>query len=166
MNAAVSTDQPMRKRSMLCSSTSQHLRRLTLPGWSPRALWTLGLVVALLGAPGCGGGPKLYPVAGEVRFQGEPVAKGSIRFIPADLQTRTDGARIEQGRYNIQLHPGRHRVEIRAIRDHPTKREPSLTPGETLPVEVSYLPAKYNTESVLTTTIDGPRDDLDFLLTE
>ena len=105
-------------------------------------------------------------MSGVVRFNGEPVARGTVRFIPTDRTLPTQEGRIEQGRYATSLVPGKKRVEIVAVRDHPTKREPSLTPGETIPVEEYYLPAKFNTETTLSAVIDGPRDDLDFPLAD
>ena len=50
-----------------------------------------GLVAALLGLAGCGGGgtegpPPLYPVTGKVTFDGNPVTVGTVTFEPDEAK--------------------------------------------------------------------------------
>jgi hypothetical protein len=45
------------------------------------AIW-LGMCLVML-AMGCGSsGPAMYPVQGEVRFDGRPIADGTMTLIP------------------------------------------------------------------------------------
>jgi len=42
----------------------------------------IAVSVLTFSATGCNSGTKLYPLAGEVTYNGEPVPEGSIRFTP------------------------------------------------------------------------------------
>jgi hypothetical protein len=88
---------------------------------APRACGlSLGVLTALMLLPGCGGGPRLHHISGEVLFDGKPVPAGEIFFDP-DASKQHDGpqgfARIENGRFDtrqggIAVAPGPHVVRI------------------------------------------------------
>lgn len=81
-----------------------------------RSLWALGWVLILVAlVPGCGSTGAT--VSGTVTFEGEPVNDGSISFLPADGKGPADGARIRDGRYNLDiLVPGPKLVKIEAVK--------------------------------------------------
>ena len=96
-------------------------------------------------AAGCGpSGPKTYPVSGTVTFNGEAVRKGHIVFSPLDGSTAPDGGEILNGAFSFRAKAGKKRVEIVADREV-GKMDPVM---HTIPRE-SYIPEKYNTESIL-----------------
>jgi hypothetical protein len=71
---------------------------------------------------GCG---RSTTVTGRVTYDGKPVAKGAITFVPADGQGPTCGVTIADGRYQVQLSPGKKIVQIVETRtsDHIPSRE-------------------------------------------
>lgn len=67
------------------------------------------LLLATL-AGGCGGASS---VSGTVTYEGEPLPKGQILFLPADGKGPSAGAAIVQGKYTINnLTPGPKTVQI------------------------------------------------------
>jgi len=144
--------------------------------WLPHPRWLLA--VALVQCVGCGGssGPERASVSGQVTFDGKPIEKGSIAFIPDGTTVGpTAGAIIENGRYKTQSGGGpvlgSHRVEIVAHR--PGKQVevagiggagagPSAA-GAVQQTEM-YIPDQYNTKSTLTVTIKSGGNAQDFKL--
>jgi hypothetical protein len=103
----------------------------------------------MLSVPGCSdGGPTSYPVTGSVVFDGEPVAKGSISFIPADPAHRTSSTAIAEGTYSLRLPAGSHKVEIMATKDNGP-----FDPAMGQAPQKQYIPDKYNVESKLSEEI-------------
>jgi len=110
----------------------------------------LGLFLA-----GCSGSagdsPPRVIVTGSVTFQGQPVSKGTIRFVPDETsQLPVSGAVITNGQYRADnkggVPVGRHRIEITAVR--PPAQGNGIEVVEGVPEE-HYIPSKYNTESTL-----------------
>ena len=96
-------------------------------------------------AAGCGpSGPKTYPVSGTVTFNGDAVRKGHIVFSPVDRSTAPDAGEILNGEFSLRAKAGKKRVEIVADRAV-GKMDPVM---HTIPRE-SYIPEKYNAESIL-----------------
>jgi hypothetical protein len=59
-----------------------------------------GVVVALglaFGMPGCGGGPKLVPVSGNVTLNGKPLRDAEIMFVPTDANKQGIAGRDTTG---------------------------------------------------------------------
>jgi len=110
---------------------------------------------------GCGGG-GLVKVAGNVSFQGQPVDNGEIIFTTSD-DKQSVAAPIVNGRYEVQLSRGTHKVRISAYREVPGKVDRS-NPGQETPVVEMYIPPQYNSKSTLEKQIDGSTDQLDFPL--
>ncbi len=134
---------------------------------SQRAIGPLFLVLGLWGLPGCSGSsdsPVRVAVDGQVTFQGEPVGKGSILFIPIeDTRGPRVGGAIERGRYRIPRNRGpvvgQLRVEIRAEQklgyDQTEPTESVKHIGELPPA--NDIPPQFNDAStlVITTNAEG-----------
>ena len=110
------------------------------------------LVVILIG---CGDGIERVPVSGKVTYLGQPVTDGQIRFIPAPgTEMPLTIEKIKDGRYETKVNGGvpvgTYQVAIRAY--NPGDPEPT-GPGQ--PARRQLLPAKYNTRSELSITIES-----------
>ena len=96
---------------------------------------------------------------GTVAFDGVPVETGLIVFHPLDRGVAPQGASIVAGRFTIRCRPGRHRVEIRGTRAIDESQVPPTMPRlPDAPIREDFIPAAYNTESMLeaTVTAGGP----------
>ncbi len=126
---------------------------------------TLSLLV------GCGGssdGIKRADVSGTVTFEGTPVERGFIQFVPVPgVEGAPVKLTIENGEYSSSSDPvdsrgipvGENRVEITASRS--TGKQIKNEMGEMEDEIEWYIPEKYNTNSELTMEIapgDNPRD--------
>jgi hypothetical protein len=117
-----------------------------------RVIAAIFCFVALLG---CDSGPAMHTVYGEVKFEGQPVPKGMISFVPEDPAQRTAAEKIENGRYTLRMTAGKRRVEIMATRDNgPVNPVMGQAPQE------QYIPEKYNVSSELKAEItpDGKNE--------
>lgn len=92
-------------------------------------------------------------VTGTVRLDNEPLATGSIAWIPIEGTPGPGGGGgvNNEGKYEIKrgLRPGRYRVEIRSTRTLPRKVLNPTIPAELVDEEVSVIPERYNTRSSL-----------------
>jgi len=78
----------------------------------------IGLILVF----GCGddsGLSKRYPVSGTVTYKGEPIAKGTIGFVPTKAEGRAATGEIDNGRYTLTTAvagdgalPGTYKVTI------------------------------------------------------
>jgi hypothetical protein len=110
---------------------------------------------------------KTASIHGRVTLDNEPVANGSIVFLPASGTGKKAAAAIEQGLYSIpatdKLPPGSYRVEISWRK--PTGRQIlSADPGIMTDETREAVPAHYNTESALTTDIASGNVEKNFEL--
>jgi hypothetical protein len=89
--------------------------KTTAPGLR---LWLMALALGA-GAAGCGDndGPAAVPVRGTVTYQGKPVTKGSVQFLPES--GRGAFGTIEDGKFVLSTYgnndgaiPGKHRVAV------------------------------------------------------
>lgn len=64
-------------------------------------------------------------VTGKVTYEGKPVNKGTISFLPIDGQGPSCGGPIESGRFTVGLSPGKKIVRIveTKVSDHVLTRE-------------------------------------------
>lgn len=70
----------------------------------------------LLAAAGCGRSIETASISGRVTFAGQPVANGTIAFLPSDGRGPTAGAVIVGGSYAVErLTPGPKFVRIEAF---------------------------------------------------
>jgi hypothetical protein len=111
----------------------------------------LGVVVVA----GCSSGDRVG-VRGMVTYAGEPIAIGTITFLPTGEKGVKCGGRIENGRYEVEPRfgpmPGPHRVEIHWSR--PTGQKYKNEFGEVFDKTQEGLPDKYHAKSILTATIE------------
>jgi hypothetical protein len=119
----------------------------------------LGVVVPILFL-GCSG-PGLYPVSGDVSWQGEQIPDGDIIFYPEDGKTLPDVGRIVNGRYETKARPGRKIVQIFATKEKPVPKG-VMNQKEREPI----IPTKYNAESRLAVEIRPEENRHDFRLPE
>jgi hypothetical protein len=104
---------------------------------------------------GCGGekGAKKYDVSGTASFDGVPIEKGSISFVPRDTTKAPEGTTIENGKFKFQSPPGAMNVEIRGSRPAAVQDEPLMgTKYE------DFVPAEFNSSTTLKAevTTSGP----------
>jgi hypothetical protein len=125
--------------------------------------------IALVATQGCSSGdiPRAE-VHGRVTLDGNPIAKGQIRFVPTDGPVWL--ANVQDGKYSTAgtkgVPKGDLRVEIQAFRT-PAGFDPSLDPsGDGIVPMQQYLPPKFNLQSELKMTIaaDADRVEKDFEL--
>jgi hypothetical protein len=113
-------------------------------------LATVCLLVATAVFAGCGGG-GLCDIHGTVTFNGQPVKKGAIKFLPPDGKGPTAAAIIADGAYATKVAAGSKLVKIEGFNVKGTRNYP----GSSVPCDIleQYLPARYNTQSELTRDI-------------
>jgi hypothetical protein len=137
---------------------------------SPRALRLCVSWFAVVGLSGCDrSGLDLAPVSGVVTYQGAPVEKAGVIFVP-DRGPFAMGTTDAQGRFTLRTANregalvGTHRVAISKSQTISTQ-----VPGELLPrYSTKYsLPAKYAspTTSELTATVSDEENEFKFELT-
>lgn len=115
--------------------------------------------VLILGCGDSTGLEKRYPVSGTVTYQGKPVEKGSINFIPTQPEGRAAGGQIEDGDYSLTTAepgdgalPGTYKVTIIAVEVDDTKMKEIAKGGQfhhdaafakALRTAKKLVPAKY-----------------------
>jgi hypothetical protein len=119
------------------------------------------LLIAFLLLLGCGRGSQIQRaiVSGKVLYQGQPIADGSILFVPT-MGTRGPqaGAQIADGAFRVTagggVPVGTHRVKIQAYRRAPSAntRPAALQDRQG---KQQYLPEQYNRQSMLEVTVEG-----------
>ena len=113
---------------------------------------------------GCGGGPFVITVEGEVSYEGEPIANGNIAFVSTDPHIVDAAATIVDGKYKMEVQPGEKKVVLTA-----TREAGEIDPAMGARRRVSYLPVEYSSESFailkVTITKEGQRK-FDFHLTK
>jgi hypothetical protein len=133
-----------------------------------RGLWCvsrtlLGCAFAAALFSGCGsGGPERAIVSGTVTYNGKPVPKATIRFVPVQTSSvRVTGAWVTDGAYKVDgdggVPVGIYKIEIEAYSNVETPN-PSRS-GKTSSLHAAeeglrqYIPAKYNAKTQLEITI-------------
>ena len=126
-------------------------------------IWAVLLAAA--GVLGCSSDSRVG-VTGMVTYLGEPVAVGTITFLPTAQNGIKSGGLIEKGAYKVEPQsgpqPGPHRVEIRWAK--PTGKKFKNEFGEELDVRQEGLPDKYHANSTLTADIKAGANVIDFQL--
>jgi hypothetical protein len=128
------------------------------------------LAGTLLGGLG-GCAKKPSSVEGSVVFDGKPVERGTIVFVPQDAEESGNspsglkkvGVKIAGGKYSVGedqgIVPGNYRVQITWDR----KTGKTITVDEAIRAEtVQMLPEKYNKETTLTAEIKSSENQIDF----
>ncbi|MDO5554499.1 MAG: hypothetical protein Q4G68_12135 [Planctomycetia bacterium] len=112
---------------------------------------------------GCAGSD--VSVSGKVSYGDQPVDRGVIEFIEVNNGPSFSDV-ITEGHYKLQAASGDYRVRITGIRaehyEKPHKNRPDL-PASGL-IDVSYIPAVYNSETTLRATVSPKESVHDFNL--
>ncbi len=132
-----------------------------------KAIFATTLALCCVAFCGCEPKDGFTAVKGTVTFDGEPLKEGYITFAPKGGAGTTSGAQIVDGKYEARVTPGTLGVAITADKkekiENPTHEQ--IERGIT-EVSVSFIPAKYNTQSTLEATVaEGQKDPIDFELT-
>ncbi len=135
---------------------------LTTPSRASRWLLVVSLCVI-----GCSGGEPYQPMTGAVTVDGKPLEKGVITFYPEGPGT-TVGGEILEGHFSLAQEngatPGKYRVEIVAYKNS-GKSEFDIDTNSQVPIEIQYLPVKYNVKSQLKAdVVEGEPNEYDFKL--
>ena len=124
------------------------------------------LLAMSIGLTGCGG-PKPPPtaiVSGSITLDGAPLEEGSITFVPSDGNGATAGAPIVGGNYSATVPLGPKRVEIRAPKVVGSRKTYDTPDSPTIDIIEELIPAEYNNDSKLTTTVTVSKSDGNFEL--
>ena len=114
------------------------------------------LCLSVVVLAGCGSsGPETCTVTGTVTWNGSPLAQGNILFTSEDGKGLPDPGVIKEGKYRLEVKPGKKKVEIHADRE---VGEPDPVMGAR--PRRSFIPAEYNTNTKLTAKVapDGKND--------
>ena len=133
----------------------------------------LGWVALLVALAGCGMARTPMRVWGKVAYDGKPVAKGSIVFVPVeDTLGPTTGANIEKERYEVPAsigpwRDGDYKIEITGMAKNGQKLpNPSIPGGPPVELEDNFIPTKYNnlTELRVSISADSNKNEFAFVL--
>ena len=129
------------------------------------------LVLLSLLALGCGSEPfQRGAVNGQVTFDGQPIANGTIVFVPTHTGPGASATGdIVAGKFTIPVKQGPslgiHRVEVLAMRNNGKKEAGSPYPPGTLVDDIEqYIPAKYNHQSELKAEVKSSTPTINFEL--
>jgi hypothetical protein len=123
-----------------------------------------GLAV-LLSFVGCGPGDGLIDIRGMVTYDGQPLKKGTLMFQPAGGNGPTAAAIVANGKYSVKVGPGQKQVRIEGFKilgqEHYIPNDPT---SPMVDIQEQILPARYNTQSSLTSEIKRYEHVYDFNL--
>jgi hypothetical protein len=129
-----------------------------------------GSILALAMLPmltlfGCGGPNNRAAISGTVRLNGQPLANGSISFVPAEGNVGpSSGGIITDGKYAVSqargVAVGKNRVGIRSMVK--TGRKINIGRGSLEDEWQQVVPAKYNEQSELVHDVPPGSMRLDF----
>ena len=126
--------------------------------------WFLGLTMLAL-ATGCGKGPATVAVTGKVTLDGQPLASGTINFVPSDGATASAAGQITEGAYSVEMPPGKKRVQVSAMKVVGKRQGYRGDPKSPVVDDVrEIIPPEYNASSTLTAEVDAGRRKHDFEL--
>ena len=128
-----------------------------------RILAATPLALAVIGA-GCGPRDPRVTIVGTVTFDGKPLSRGQIIFMPEDASLRAEGATITDGSFTIRVRKGPHRVEINAEVEETRNAGPNALPEPGI-VSRSIIPPRYNEKSTLSFDVQSEKDKPLFELT-
>jgi hypothetical protein len=132
--------------------------------WIGVAVVAFALVSSVIG---CGKASERLPLQGKITWQGQPLTKGSILFMPARGHRGPKiGAQVVEGDYQIDADrgatAGAYRVEVRSDsgeRPHsPTDERPTRTATKSS----ASIPPEYNSNSRLSADVSAERTRFDF----
>jgi hypothetical protein len=136
-------------------------RRSTWLGRSAAAWILAGLAMMV----GCGGSAGEAVVTGDVKVDGQPLDKGTIRFVATDGGAPTAEADIAAGKFTAAVEPGAKRVEIQAPKVTGRRKMYDTPESPTVDIVGESLPPRYNADSELTMTVAEGEQEKSFDLT-
>lgn len=123
------------------------------------------IVAVYLCLTGCGSQNGLTEVGGVITYDGKPVQKGTISFLPADGNGPTAAAIVTDGRYSVRVAPGKKQVRIEGFKVLGQRRLHVEDPTSPMvDIQEQILPEHCNTKSDLTREIVSGVKDCDFAL--
>jgi hypothetical protein len=101
---------------------------------------------------GCSDGKT--SVTGSVTLDSQPVASGVVTFVKQDGELIREGAVIKDGRFEVQVPPGKYRLELSGQKVVGKRKQKGFD-GKDEDVELTeeLFPARYNANSALTEEI-------------
>lgn len=156
---------------MILPRSSARSMNYTCIAWRCIVLLPLGMILLV----GCSenAGPERVVVSGTVSYNGQPIPKGMISFVPGpNCSAPTSGATIVDGWYKADakggVPVGTHTIQMEAYRQPANSGDPAEQSGPTPtrgePRE-QYLPEKFNVRSTWQFTVSAGsraiRKDLD-----
>jgi hypothetical protein len=127
-----------------------------------RRVWTcpLGVCLLLLTA-GCGSS-AISTVSGNVLIDGEPLDGGVISFVPADSTGAPVTVNVVQGKYELQVAPGKKSVQISAPIVVGKRKEYDGPDAPLVEITEERLPPRYHSETQLTFEVAAGRNTKDW----
>jgi hypothetical protein len=114
---------------------------------------------------GCGRSAGVTAISGTVSYDGQPVKKGTIAFLPAESDGPTAAATIADGKYSAKVAPGKKLVRIEGYKVIGQHRYNPLNPkSRMVDTQEQFLPDRYNKKSELTRDITPGLGTCDFTL--
>jgi hypothetical protein len=164
-------------QTMRTSMTNSRRIRLSL---------ATSVVALFLCAPGCSddGFGKRHPVSGTVTYKGQPLATGSINFVPEDPAGQPASGSIVNGKYNLTTHtpddgalPGNYKVMVSSFDMAKVQEEANKAGGvqNAMPdqtavaqAQKSLIPEKFGSfeGSGLKATVKAGANTIDFPLAD
>ncbi len=125
--------------------------------------WICGLgFMILLIATGCSD-DGMVDIAGQVTLDGNPVAQGTISFLPTDGKGASAEAVIKDGSYSLSMPQGKKRVAIHGFKKV-GERYPWGKDNPPADILKEILPEEFNEKSEMTFDVVDDREDADFAL--
>lgn len=103
-------------------------------------------------------------VNGVVTVDGQPLADGTVRFVPTDGQSPTAAGLVKDGRFRLPVPVGRARVEFSAPKPLGKKKVYDTPTSPWVEVTGERLPARFNVKSELTLAVSPGTQDAAFEL--
>jgi hypothetical protein len=113
---------------------------------------------------GCGQRDARIAISGTVSYDGQPVKKGIITFVPANGKGPTAAATIVDGQYSVKLAAGSKVVKIEAFKVTGQRHYNKNPSSPMVDQQEQILPPRYNTKSELAREISSTEKTCDFAL--
>ena len=102
-------------------------------------------------------------ISGTVSYDGQPLQKGNISFIPSGDDGPTAAAIIADGKYSVKILPGQKRVAIEGFKVLAQRHYyPNDPKSPLIDIKEQILPARFNTQTELTREITRSAKTYDF----
>lgn len=113
---------------------------------------------------GCGeSGPHTIHVTGKVDLEGEPLDTGDITFMPLDGKGSAVTAKVTDGKYALDIVPGKKRVQIVSQKvSGQTPARPGEPDSPMIDQITSQVGLDYNVESSLEADVSESNRTFDF----